>query len=246
MAQSMDGHTIDYRGEWDYGSSEDKRRMDRLRSWSDYIITGRNSIDKDNPNLYVRSHIASNGHPIPVILLVSTDRILSPYSRIWNTPHPPGWIGIYNATEEKCQKYYQSLIDSMKEQKKHLLSEIKNPNQQDIDWDKKIERLKKWKIFSFSSLFEVISSLPKISNNPKKQKKILLEGGPRINNLFLRENLVDEIYFTLIPWIFGISGEDRIITTQGEPLMKKFRLINIERRDDEVFFRYKKKNFYER
>ena len=56
-------------------------------------------------------------------------------------------------------------------------------------------------------------------------KKILLVGGATINGLFLKENLVDELYLTIEPKIFG-SGKNII---EGQLLDSKLKLLNIQK-----------------
>lgn len=68
-------------------------------------------------------------------------------------------------------------------------------------------------------------------------KKILLVGGATINGLFLKENLVDELYLTIEPKIFG-SGKN-IIEVQ---LLDKFlQLINVKKLNKKgtLLLRYK-------
>jgi dihydrofolate reductase len=56
-------------------------------------------------------------------------------------------------------------------------------------------------------------------------KKILLVGGGTINGLFLKENLVDELYLTIEPKIFGL-GKNII---EGQLLNKSLRLISVKK-----------------
>ena len=56
-------------------------------------------------------------------------------------------------------------------------------------------------------------------------KKILLVGGATINGLFLKHNLVDELYLTIEPRIFGIGKN----ITEGQLLNKSLQLISIKK-----------------
>ncbi len=56
-------------------------------------------------------------------------------------------------------------------------------------------------------------------------KKILLVGGGTINGLFLKENLVDELYLTIEPKLFG-SGKN---IAEGQLLNKSLRLISVKK-----------------
>lgn len=63
---------------------------------------------------------------------------------------------------------------------------------------------------------EFTSSTPNqiINRYSKKYKQILIVGGAQINSLFLKENLIDEIYLTIEPLVFG----------QGKNLLKNIYL----------------------
>ncbi len=56
-------------------------------------------------------------------------------------------------------------------------------------------------------------------------KKMLLVGGGTINGLFLKQNLVDELYLTVEPKIFG-TGKDIVA---GQLLNMKLKLISIKK-----------------
>lgn len=59
----------------------------------------------------------------------------------------------------------------------------------------------------------------------KGYKNMLLVGGSIINGLFLKYNLVNELYLTIEPKIFG-KGKDII---EGQLLNKSLKLINIKK-----------------
>lgn len=56
-------------------------------------------------------------------------------------------------------------------------------------------------------------------------KKMLLVGGSIVNGLFLKQNLVDELYLTIEPKIFG-DGKNII---EGQLLNKSLQLISIKK-----------------
>jgi 5-amino-6-(5-phosphoribosylamino)uracil reductase len=217
MAQTMDGHTVQADGKWALGSKEDKRRMDRLRLWADCLVASRKSIENDNPNLFARSKPGAR-HPVPVVVLKNIERQVSSSSRIFLEPHPAGEFWTFGESPPP--------IDEIVDMK--TLCDEKN--------DKKLlERIKKWKTYSYKTVKDIYDSLVE-----KGFHKILLEGGPTLNGLFLKEDLIDEIFFTIEPYIWSGQTTDRIITTSETLSLKKFRLLTVERRKDEVFFRYKK------
>ncbi len=87
MAMTLDGHVAHPTDAWDFGSSEDRRRMDRLREWADCLIVSRKTLERDNMDLRVRTKPQSKHHPRPVIVLESARPIRSglrilKYSRV--------------------------------------------------------------------------------------------------------------------------------------------------------------------
>lgn len=66
----------------------------------------------------------------------------------------------------------------------------------------------------------------------RKMHRLLLEGGPTLARAFLRENLIDRIYLTVVPWVIYEHEATELI----EP--KKFSLSSVEKLDQEVFLQY--------
>lgn len=77
----------------------------------------------------------------------------------------------------------------------------------------------------------------------QKIKTILLEGGGSTNWEFIKNNLVDEFFITITPYILG--GTDAISLVEGkgfDTILKstKLRLISIRRLQNDVVLHYKK------
>ncbi|EIE01842.1 RibD family protein [Leptospira licerasiae] len=75
--------------------------------------------------------------------------------------------------------------------------------------------------------------------------KILLEGGPRLNDSFFRKGLVDRLYLTIVPYFIGQSGLPSI--TGGGSAYHNFdkatwKLVSSEQLEQEVFLIYDKQN----
>lgn len=70
MAMTIDGHVAHPTDAWNYGSSEDRRRMDRLREWAQCLIVSRKTLEHDNMDLRVRTKLHAK-HPRPVIVMQS-------------------------------------------------------------------------------------------------------------------------------------------------------------------------------
>ena len=77
----------------------------------------------------------------------------------------------------------------------------------------------------------------------RKIKTILLEGGGTINWEFIKNNLVDEFFITVTPFILG--GKDAITLVQGSGFDKitksqKLRLIGFKRLENDLIVHYTK------
>jgi 2,5-diamino-6-(ribosylamino)-4(3H)-pyrimidinone 5'-phosphate reductase len=76
----------------------------------------------------------------------------------------------------------------------------------------------------------------------KKQgvDRLLVEGGGELNWLLLREDLIDELFFTLAPSLLG--GRDAPTPIEGEGLsmaqQHRLKLLEVERVGDELFTRW--------
>lgn len=78
----------------------------------------------------------------------------------------------------------------------------------------------------------------------EKKRTVFIDGGPTLIASFLEENLLDEIFLTLAPKIFG--SQKQITTTMVEgklfsaKTLKKFSLLSVSKIGDEVFLRYRR------
>lgn len=74
-------------------------------------------------------------------------------------------------------------------------------------------------------------------------RNVLVEGGSHTVAEFLQEDLLDEIFLTITPKIFGGSRANTITMIEGHLFppgkIKKLKLVSAETVDDEVFLRYR-------
>lgn len=71
-------------------------------------------------------------------------------------------------------------------------------------------------------------------------ERILLEGGPSLNYHFLRQRLVDELFWTVAPKMIGGSAE--LSWVEGEDLfdpLMQLKLVSAYTLQDELFLRYR-------
>ncbi len=73
-------------------------------------------------------------------------------------------------------------------------------------------------------------------------KHVLIEGGPNLLGSFLKENLIDEIFLTIAPKIYGSKPNSTKTLVEGillPPNTLKLKLISVKKIKDELFVRYK-------
>lgn len=73
-------------------------------------------------------------------------------------------------------------------------------------------------------------------------KHILVEGGPTLLGSFLKEDLIDEVFLTIAPKIYGTNETTKnLVEGQLFPLsqIKHLKLISVKKIKDELFLRYR-------
>lgn len=77
----------------------------------------------------------------------------------------------------------------------------------------------------------------------KGYKHVLVEGGPTLLGSFLKENLIDEIFLTIAPKIYGSQNLTTLNLVEGILFppgdIKKLKLLSVKKIKDELFLRYK-------
>ena len=78
----------------------------------------------------------------------------------------------------------------------------------------------------------------------KNLHKILVEGGPTLMASFLKENLIDEMFVTIAPKIFGNQDKQSITMIEGHLFppdkIPQFDLISIKNIQSELYLRYRR------
>ncbi|HEY3060210.1 MAG TPA: dihydrofolate reductase family protein [Chloroflexota bacterium] len=84
-----------------------------------------------------------------------------------------------------------------------------------------------------------VPDLPAVLRDLEKRgvKRILCEGGPRLNASLLEAGLVDELHFTLAPKLAGGTDPLTIVYGGAFPIVQ-LELLAVDRRNDELFLRY--------
>jgi riboflavin biosynthesis pyrimidine reductase len=68
---------------------------------------------------------------------------------------------------------------------------------------------------------------------------VLLEGGPTVNARFHAAGFIDELYWTVGPWLLGGEGLPMLAPQPPTENPRPARLVSIHRHDDELFLRYR-------
>ena len=74
-------------------------------------------------------------------------------------------------------------------------------------------------------------------------KHVLVEGGPTLLGSFLKENLIDEVFLTIAPKIYGTENLATKNLVEGILFppreIKKLKLLSVKKIKDELFLRYR-------
>ena len=68
---------------------------------------------------------------------------------------------------------------------------------------------------------------------------VLLEGGPTVNARFHAAGLIDELFWTVGPWLLGGEGLPMIAPQPPTQTPRPASLVSIHRHGDELFLRYR-------
>lgn len=87
--------------------------------------------------------------------------------------------------------------------------------------------------------------LPKFAHflHTQGYKKVLVEGGPHVLGSFLADKLLDELFVTIAPKIFGNDNHQTLTMVEGHLFspkeIKNLQLISSIQKGDELFLRYR-------
>ncbi|MEK7076856.1 MAG: dihydrofolate reductase family protein, partial [Patescibacteria group bacterium] len=80
-------------------------------------------------------------------------------------------------------------------------------------------------------------------------RHVLVEGGPTLFASFLEARLIDEVFLTLAPKIFGNRGGEALTMAEGflfpPDEVSKWKLLSVRQEGDELFLRYRNAEFLE-
>ena len=175
-ATSIDGKIATKNGDSKLSSSEDLKRVHKLRSQVDAILVGKNTVLKDDPLLTVRKVRGTN----PIRIIIDSKGTIPSKAKILQT-----------------SKTIPTIIAVSKSISKSNLNKLKKFPVEIIITGTSTVNLK--------SLLRILYK--------KKISKILVEGGGTVNWEFIKNNLIDELFITVSPYIIG--GSDSISLAEG-------------------------------
>ncbi len=236
MAMTLDGHTALPSGEWrNLSSSKDRSRMDLIRSRHQALLVGKRTFEKDHPRLHLKTEGAS---PLPFVLCRSSlpeelnqkyPEQKLPVTFIVSRPMQMGVDQRAELPDISCFLQYdnlQYLEGLVSEQSRIDASKSDRADPPSVLW-----------LLSTDDLHPrgIVAGMEAIGI-----ERLLLEGGPSVNRMFLEVDLVDQIYLTLVPFLTGGSAPGIVSHGRAIPgfLQQRWRLQNVETADNETFLVY--------
>lgn len=198
---------------WPIGSKNDHDVLTELRAFSDALVHGSTTAKSFN---FVRSIQNPDLENIRKSRGVSVNL---PYVVISNHPSKDLFENLENPIGEKT----------------YLLTNQKAKVPSSIGKSVNLVRINQDKV----NLKDVVSFLAKLLN----AKRILVEGGPTLVGSFLKEELIDEIFLTIAPKIFGNKNGKTLTLVENTLFpannIKKLELLAVKEINNELFLRYR-------
>ena len=209
---SVDGKICTRTGESNISSHGDLERVHKLRSQVDGILVGISTVLKDDPILNVRFTKQISNKKDPVRIIIDSRARIPLKSNIVNTA-----------------KDIKTIIAVTKNASIYKLDALREKNLKVIIVDEQEKKV---------NLQETIKQL----ETKFWLKKILVEGGGKINWSIINNNLFDELIVTISPMIIG--GQKAITLIEGKGFdkikcCKKLRLLKVYKKNNgEIIIHY--------
>ncbi len=217
IAESVDGKIAPIGGgKVNFGGAEDRQQMEILRAEADGVVIGCGTLLTEDPPLLIRDKS------------IQARRVEQK-----GAPHPRN-IAICSSLPSQLESM---LFFRNPETEKIVFTTEKTPAQ----IRETAKRFAQVEVVSVNengrvNLREVVERLHRIG-----VQKLLLEGGGELNFSMLQAGLVDEIYLTVCPFIFGGRTAPGSVGGEGFPFDKVCKLQLISHRagqNGRIFLRY--------
>ena len=203
----------DWKSYWPIGSETDHKVLTELRAFSDVLIHG-SGIAKLSPFV---------------------TKVQNPYLKKIRTSLGKNEILPYAVLSNNPDKKLISHLKNYAGGKALLFTSKKSIVPEDYDLHVNLVRVGQDKI----DIKEVVNYL----TTKLKAKRILMEGGPTLFGSFLEKELIDEIFLTVAPKIFGNETEKTLSLVENRLLPKEkvinLNLASVKQIGDELYLRYK-------
>lgn len=219
MAMSADGKiATQNRAVHSFGSKKDVENLYRLRAMSDAVICGAETVKSENVTLGVggekfkKIRLKNGLNECHIRIIVSGSVSISPELAVFKSKISP--IIILTTNSANPEK-----LETIKQTDSNLIHILKC-GESEVD---------------FKSAFRILKSKWNINT-------LLCEGGGRLNSALFRSGLVDELYITICPYIFGGSLAPTIADGEGIKRLEdciNLKLISKRILGNEIFLHYK-------
>lgn len=191
-------------------STEDWKRVHRLRNSVDALMVGRGTVMVDDPKLLVKKELLLSEEELkhPIRVIADSQAQISPNAKVFaSTSEVPAIIAV---SEEASQKKTRILESKG--------AEVIICGSQKVDLKLLMEHL-----------------------HEREVRKLMLEGGGKLNWSMFSLGLVDEIRVAIAPTVIGGSGAISLFEGEGYDQTNESPLLNLEAKEmfgDCLFLRY--------
>lgn len=218
MAMTLDGKvsTIDRTGAV-FTSHHDKQRMAQIRARADALIMGATTVAIDTPRMLIntpelRQSRTQHGKPEqPIRVILSATGSLRPDARPFSSNASPILVFASNSTSKEWRTSIETAV-----------------------------RPSNGRLFIMGEDRVPLRTMLEILYSEYLVRSAVCEGGPTLNFFMFQEELVDELYLTIAPLIFGGASAKTPVDGPGFPedLTRHATLKSTEVVGDEVYLHY--------
>jgi 2,5-diamino-6-(ribosylamino)-4(3H)-pyrimidinone 5'-phosphate reductase len=214
MAMTADGKITSTQREYaDFTSQEDSACMDRIRAMADAIVIGAGTLRNDDPPLQVKDTALRANRVAQGKQEFLTQVVVT---RTGDVPVDSDFFqGAGNIPRLVA---VPEILPADKRNRLEQVAELLTAGQHSVDPAALLHLLKN-----------------------RGHESILLEGGGELNWSFLEMDLVDELFITLAPVLFGGAAAPTWLEGTGwtQKTGRKLQLLDMRRHDQEIFLHYK-------
>ncbi|MEQ9366474.1 MAG: dihydrofolate reductase family protein [Leptospirales bacterium] len=246
MAMTLDGKVMRPDGGWHGLTSDaDRARMDRYRQAADVIFVGKNSIAADDPvvlpaRLRKSSGTLKGGEQWPVPCMIARSSLPPADRKLFLDSNRRGVRPLLFIGRDQDAVVQADFISPPVSGQALRVAGL--PQGDASDTENLAALIERADVLPFArELLEPAMVLDWLYRE-RGVRRVLLEGGPKVNHAFFAADLVDVLYLTLVPFLIGrndlpgIVDGDEAFTRFDQP--GRWRLDRSEAVGREVFLKY--------